>query len=114
MEIVHEPWLDHTGLTRILHSHLDVTRMVDSGIYIFGPGMLLPGLHLDWEKLWKYRVLVKRMGASKWPGRSWERVERHYLYKINIEATIAHWQRAVRSGDDPTFYHPPYEHERTK
>lgn len=101
---------DFTGITIMSWNKLDVTNMVDTGVYYFGAGMISPS-YVDWEKLHLYRVLEIRKGRSRMPGRSWQVVERWYLHKINIDATIAAYERAVKAGEDPEFYRAPLAHE---
>lgn len=57
----------------------------------------------DWEQLQFWRLYVVRRGRSHI--RRWEMVERHYLYKINVEATQRAWAQAKRIAkwDDPHF-----------
>ena len=92
---------DHTGITTVVWTQLYIGYISSYGPKVGGAGVLSEQ-HVDWEKLHLYRILVIRKGRSRKPGRSWEVVERHYLHKINMQASVEAWEQAcfaaIRTG----------------
>ena len=100
---------DFTGITQNVWHRRVIRAITSTGMMLWPDSGKTFSMSYDWEQLQFWRIYVVRRGASKKPGRSWEMVERHYLYRIATDSSINAYNQAARIARKEGRIVGPYE-----